>query len=474
MANRILLVLLLVFGLSLQLTGCTSQSAKEESAAAADSDFAEEGDGDFSEDFQQQVADGDQQLDDQQLDGQLEAQNDLPPQDQLQGQEIALDDQQSLDGQLLDDQQSGEEIALDDGQQSLPDDVVSNEEPSVALDSGMPEPQPEQQTADIAPPPVEEPLTVEEPTQLADTHENSETLSGSNSFESQPEEPKFVPVKKIADTAFMRNGANLNRVYIGRAGDTFPSVSEKIYGTPDRARDLRAWNPALKGQIKVGDKVYYQSPRDPNDQTMLTFYEENGIQPNIYVSKEGDNIRAVSRNLLGHKDSWKEVWATNPNIDSKGEIPGGLEIRYWSDEVVAQAPVMLPQEPPMEQLAAAPEPQMPSMPEMPEPMPPQEPDMMASAEPPPPPPPPPAGPDIGAVGEVAQAPEIAPPPPPPPPPEPRPVAKKPQLDDDASAGDPDTMMAMGVGGILILAAAVLFVVLRRNRAKRVDLGQTQV
>lgn len=490
MANRLFLIVFLVFGLSLQLTGCTSQGSKEEAMAAADSDFAEEGEGDFAEDFpQDEFADGGQQQD-----GQLEALNDLPPQDQ--GQDLALDDQQSLDGQL----DGGDELALDDGQQALPDDVVSNDQAAPSFDSGTEETLPapvEQQTADTQPPPaIEEPSVappVEESPSVADTHDqSSDSLTETASLEPPPatEAPKFVPVKKIADSAFERDGVNLNRVYIGRPGDTFASVSEKIFGTRDRANDLKAWNPALKGRIKTGDKVYYQSQSNPNDPTMLTFYEENGIQPNIYVSKEGDNIRTLSRDLLGDDDSWKEVWATNPNIESKGDIPSGIEIRYWSDEAIAQGPATPSQPaPPDEQIAAAPEP--PPMPtDVPTELPPppsdpmaqmnqppsQDPNTIAAAEPPPPPPPPPPmdpPSDMGAVGGLGQAPEQVPPPPPPPP-EPKPVAKKPQFDDEASANDPDTMMAMGVGGILLLAAAVLFVILRRNRAKRVDLGQTQV
>ena len=39
----------------------------------------------------------------------------------------------------------------------------------------------------------------------------------------------------------------------------------------------------------------------------------------------------VSETLLGDKDSWKEVWATNPHVESKDYIPAGIDLKYWTD-----------------------------------------------------------------------------------------------------------------------------------------------
>lgn len=463
-----ILVFIFAIGIGLHMTGCTSHGSKDEDALAAnDSQFSEEGEGDFAQDApQDEIA---------QDDGQL---LDLPPQDA--GQDVA---QGPLDGQQ---QFDGEELALDDGQ-ALPDDLAGQEQsqelaPPVIAEEPQPiSDEPVFQAEAPTPAPIEEPTPVAEAPleSLAASEPMEETVS----LEPPPTElaapaKTYVPVQKIRDAAFERAGANLNRVYIGRSGDTFSAVSEKVYGSSQRQKDLKKWNPSLKGKIKTGDKVYYQSEKNPDDMTMLTFYEENGIQPNIYVSKDGDNIRRVSKDLLGDESSWKEVWATNPNVDSKGDISSGIELRYWSDEAVAQAPAVV--EAPSEQIAAAPPAEMPTElpppPEDPLATAPQDPTSIASNDmvPPPPPPPPPPPVDQGTVGGIAPPVEQAPPPPPPPPMDPKPIAKKPSFNEDASANDPDTMMAMGVGGILLLAAAVLFVILKRNRAKRVDLSQTQV
>ena len=68
-------------------------------------------------------------------------------------------------------------------------------------------------------------------------------------------------------------------------------------------------------------KVYYNSPQRPSDSgRLLTYYEDLSVAPQQYVSKPGDNIRVVAQNLLGHERSWMEVWATNPDVDSKNEL----------------------------------------------------------------------------------------------------------------------------------------------------------
>ena len=140
----------------------------------------------------------------------------------------------------------------------------------------------------------------------------------------------WVPVKKIADTPYEKNGVLVNAVYIVRPGDDLAAISQKIYGA-DRTQDLVAVNTwASNRAVKVGDKIYYNSPNRPQDSgQLLTYYEDLGLAPEIYISRPGDNIRKVSMNLLGHERSWMEIWATNPDVESKGEIVEGLQLRYW-------------------------------------------------------------------------------------------------------------------------------------------------
>lgn len=476
-----LLVIFLAIGMSAHLSGCSSSGSKGEDGqqASNDSQFSQEGEGDFAQDgTQTQVAQDGQAGANQALDG--------APQDG--GQDLALDGQQSKSG---DQAKAGgkDELSLEDPQ-PLPEDVASNQQPAPPADAAAqakpeeaPAPAPADQAA--AAPPTDEPLFKDQaqakPEEApaaapADAAAPTETTAAA-------EPPKtFAPLLKVKDAAFEKNGTNLNRVYLAREGDTLKSVSQKLYGK-NRQKDLKAWNPVLGRGVKTGDKIYYQSPTNPDDKAMLTYYEEAGIQPSIYTSKEGDNIRQVSKELLGSKDSWKEVWATNASVESKGNIPAGLEIKYWPENAVAQAgaagkgsEVAANVAPPVDQAPPPPPPEQ-------APPPPQ--NMAANgaansnmAPPPPPADPKPAStPDNAqqAAGAIAPPPEQAPPPPPPPPPpEPKPVAKKAPPKEAVDAGDQDQMMMIGMGGILLMAAAVLFIVLKKNRAKRVDLSQTQV
>lgn len=283
-------------------------------------------------------------------------------------------------------------------------------------------------------------------------------------------EPSWVPVKKMAEAPFQKNGVLANALYIVREGDTLSSISQKIYGE-DRTTELLNVNTTLGRGVKVGDKVYYNSPQRPEDATnMNTYYGDVGLQPEVYVSKAGDNLRAVSKQLLGHPRSWMEVWATNAEIDSKGELPSGTRVQYWTGDGaptqhVADAEVV-PDSPQGKSSGLA----------MNEPMPPPEPiepmenesnrfddEETGSISPPPsanevlPPPPPPA-----------QASIEPPPPPPPPPPQRKEWKPKETVTAEASAGDESGQMTMMVIGALALIAGVAgFVVMRKRRAKHV-------
>lgn len=313
----------------------------------------------------------------------------------------------------------------------------------------------------------------------------------------------LVPVKKMKPAAYKRAGANINRLYVVRSGDNMDSIAEKIYGSAGAAEKLYKYNPYHRGRtLDVGDKVYYESAINPNDQSMMTYYEDNNISPTYYTSQEGDNIRRVAKNLLGHNRSWMEIYATNSNIESKGRLPAGLQIRYWPEGVSA-APMVAQNTPPpaneaiveevVETEVVEPEPiameeptaEIPDMEQPAAAM--QEPAEIANINEPdslgdqnmddqnPPP----------AMGQVGGTPPptqpVAPPPPPPAPtnnmakPAPPKVIGGDDMNSDPLAAMGDDNMIMGaLGGLLILAAIIMLIFIRRSRAKRVNFSQTQV
>lgn len=141
----------------------------------------------------------------------------------------------------------------------------------------------------------------------------------------------WIPVKKMKEAPFRQNDILLNALYIVREGDNFKSIGEKIYGKGS-ANNLAKVNPFLNPKrLKVGEKVYYNSPNRPNDEnTMLFYYEDIGVNPQYREVNTGENIRTIAQELLGHPRSWMELWATNAEVVSKAEAERPYRVRYFS------------------------------------------------------------------------------------------------------------------------------------------------
>lgn len=314
----------------------------------------------------------------------------------------------------------------------------------------------------------------------------------------------LVPVKKMKSMSYQRAGANVNRLYVVRPGDDMSSVAQKVSGST-KTDELYNINPHFMGKsLKVGDKVYYSSMKSPNDSTMKTYYEDMNIPPQYYTTRDGENIRTLSKKLLGHERSWMEVYATNADVDSKDRLPSGLQLRYWPDGVDTQmaqneepmmaepevAPAPTPAPAPVEEVQAvaeepvaqpvdmgdmSSEPQEVAQIDDPAAMEDDLGDMDGDAEFAPPP-------AAGTTGGDMPPPKAMAPPPPPPPPAPRnnmannqdsPMNFKSPKDALAAAKD-DQMIMGALGGLLILAAIIMLIFIRRSRAKRVNFSQTQV
>jgi hypothetical protein len=278
--------------------------------------------------------------------------------------------------------------------------------------------------------------------------------SSDETQEAVPEEPPApkASLKKIKDAPFTSNGRILNTVYVARKGDTLKSVSQKLFGT-NKSKELKADNTFLSRGVKPGDKIYYNSPRRPDDSsTMMTYFEDKGIPAQSYTAQEGDNLRTVSNNLLGFSEAWKELWVTNPLLDSKGDLVAGTELRYWpkgADAEMAAPPAELPP------MAQAPQEMPPPALEVPPPPP------METAQLPPPPP------EMPAAGTMDL--------PPPPPPPMASTNKKKEGSSPFMIEDEQTTMAIGIGIITFLTAILLTsLILKKGRARKMKLGQTQV
>lgn len=495
-----LLISLLSLTLGLHLTGCTSDNAaqdSEESVVSSDDSFNQENSGDFEEGGEEMAAneaapEGGESVDDTALEG------DAAPADQAaaptegDGQETAA----SSDAATSAEGSESDELALDDGADpanEFPDEVAgtdtaptegapadtaatSGEQPTDAavFDPAAGGDQPADQ-ASSEPPPVDDSASAD--TSVADT--STEPYS-TEVVASEPAPKPYLPLLKIKDAPFENGGTLLNRFYVAREGDTTKSVSEKIYGS-NRSKDLKKWNVLLANRpMKVGDKVYYNSPKDPADSSkMISWYEEQGVAPSTYTAQEGDDIRELSTKLLGNKNSWKELWATNMDVESKGSLPAGTELRYFPQDAGTQA-VASNSTPPAEVPADIPAPTDTAQTQpMDQGLPPDDPTMNPPMD------------DMANTGTVAPPQDFgAPPPPPPPdmaaapppppmepmqaPPPPKPTTRAAAADEEM-AGDPDQTMMLGAAGLLLLGGVLAFSVIRRKRnSKRIDMTQTQI
>lgn len=417
------------------LSGCTSKKAAEEETTADVAEVAGEAGDDVAatEDAPELGDDG------------LSAEEQLPDDSAAPSEDVAT-------SELGNDFATPAEELSDNPEKTDPamDDMAAAEPPSEPTSEPTPEPMSE-------PPPTSV----------------DESLAAGGAGEEIMEPPieapkKITPLRKIADAPYEQSGILVNAVYIARKGDDLDGIANKIFGSLDKKKELVKLNPILKNRgVKVGDKIYYNSPQRPTDnQRLLTYYEDIGLAPETYAVNKPENIREIAKKLLGDSNSWKELWSINLDLESKGELPEGVQLRYWAASATTAAPPLAAVEPGLE----TPPPSAPmETAEVPAPPPMEQPPVDQSAMNTPPPEP------------VAPPMETPPPPPPmeaavPPPPPPVDTAQQQHPADAPVDGEtpsvmgvlenPDQTMAMGAGAIVLLGAVAIFIMIRKRKARR--------
>ena len=349
------------------------------------------------------------------------------------------------------------ELPVTEGEGGLPEAPIADGE--IGDDSGLPS----------------LPIGDQDQSQFASEESYSPPFDDSGAF---AQAPRRIPVKKIKSYPYNRAGMLVNAVYIARSGDDLFSISQKIYGA-DRTADLLAINPNLQRGVDVGDKVYYNSPNRPTDsQNLLFYYEDIGASSQQYTVGRGENIRDIAQQLFGERESWKELWATNFEVESKWALDEGIALRYWDGSVSAAVP--LPQQqPPASEVVQEEVIQEEIVQENNfESLPPQEeaPDLAGAAgnEFPP-------GSETGSQDGVADdfaggGNELAPPPTQPAPP---PVAAMGDQEQDDAVGnllEDEQSLLFLVAGIVVIMLMLMIAVRRKakRRKMRVNIGDTQI
>lgn len=467
-----LLVFLACVGLTSQLVSCTSNESQSDTAVASDFDSADlealDGESSATEGGDTSVAAGDGLPEDMLGESEstastedgLEETTDVASDDSLGADPLAAADTSSA-------QDVGQEIA--DVSEPAVDSMESASSDTTYSDSSN-DSVFESSSSEVA---SSEPATTDSSTTYVDSGSSSSSSSYSSSSYSEPA-PTNVPLQKMATTPWKQGGVWYNAVYFARPGDSLSKISKAIYGT-DKTSMLKKGNPTFQSRgVKPGDKVYYNSPNRPDDSSrMLTYYEDNGITAETYAAQPGDNIRTISKKILGYDNAWKEVWASNLDVDSKGVLSEGAQLKYWSAGLSGAAAA------PHTEVASA----APSTPEAPAPAPvemappPME-DPMAQAQlDMPPPPPPPGDFDPGTMegqGQEMAAADMPPPPPadmqemaPPPPPMemPETAATTEGVEGEEGGGLGEDQM-MILGGLGVAVGALGFLMVRSKRKRR--------
>jgi len=373
--------------------------------------------------------------------------------------------------------------------ETLSEDALSENKPAetpaeTAPTDSLAQANPQENTlppAEAVPP--QDTLAQSQPAQVTEAPPPVETPAQDSSV-AQAEKPKVsVPLKKMESTPWQVGSKWVNTLYFARPGDSLASISKKIYSSEDRVDELKKINPTFNSRdVRPGDKVYYNSPHRADDSSkVITYYEDNGIAPKTYTAKAGDNMRTISKSLLGYKDAWKEVWASNA-VESKSALDEGTEIKYWeAAEMASSAPSEPTQEAATGSVASNNINNLPPPPDanMPPPppadagsLPPPPPDMAANNPPPDMNAPPPPAPDAAANMPPPPPPEMAPPPP---------VAAAeptpaPAAEEGIAGMDQDMMLALGLGAVGLILVVSMFIRNKKRRQREFEqaMSETQV
>lgn len=121
---------------------------------------------------------------------------------------------------------------------------------------------------------------------------------------------------EVREKPFQADDQWMNAFYFVRSpNENWESLSQMIYGRPDRGDILASWN--NKGTLAVGRVIYYNSAARPTDQSsMKVFAEDFGIGLQQVEVKVGESLSQIAQSLYGSPMSWKEIAALNPDLNN--------------------------------------------------------------------------------------------------------------------------------------------------------------
>lgn len=145
--------------------------------------------------------------------------------------------------------------------------------------------------------------------------------------------------------------------YMAEEGDQLQTISEKIYGTPERWNELAILNetilinnnvtPGMKLRYKISNKIEPFNIKSNIESNQITPKKDpttsavtaSNFQPEtktnfletstgIYTVVKGDQLKKISQKLYGTTRFWDELVKLNKNIIIKNEIKPGMKLKY--------------------------------------------------------------------------------------------------------------------------------------------------
>jgi hypothetical protein len=155
----------------------------------------------------------------------------------------------------------------------------------------------------------------------------------SNTAEPAPSMPmpaQAAPMSMSSGTAGASAGQGLPEIgskmpYFVVRGDTLGKISERIYGTTAKWREIANLSDLVNpSRIYPGDVVYYQLT--PEALAFASVYE-NTPQEEFAVNGS-ESLYSVSKKIYGTTSKWKEIWRHNDKIDNP-DVLNQVSVIYY-------------------------------------------------------------------------------------------------------------------------------------------------
>jgi nucleoid-associated protein YgaU len=143
-----------------------------------------------------------------------------------------------------------------------------------------------------------------------------------------------VPAAPVAMGAPALPEMGSKMAYIVEKGDTLGKISQKVFGSPGRWKELaRVASISDPNKIFPGEVIYYQLTAETS--AFASTYE-NLPRMTVTVSS-GDTLATVSKKVYGTSANWRAIWRQNDQVNNPEELVPGTVLYYVNQGSLAAA-----------------------------------------------------------------------------------------------------------------------------------------